>query len=88
MLHQIDRKRLALLQMKAKQLTERSQKDPRIEAQINDITEKVRAYETSKQPPTDKELRSVAQDEMKRAGIVQLGIKRPGADTVQPISAS
>jgi activator of 2-hydroxyglutaryl-CoA dehydratase/predicted nucleotide-binding protein (sugar kinase/HSP70/actin superfamily) len=88
MLHQIDRKRLALLQMKAKQLTERSQKDPRIEAQINDITEKVRAYETSKQPPTDKELRSVAQDEMKRAGIVQLGIKRPGVDTVQPISAS
>jgi hypothetical protein len=74
--------------MKAKQLTERSQKDARIEAQIQDITERVRAYEQSKKPPTDKELRATAQDEMKRAGIVQLGIKRNGADTVQPISAS
>ncbi|HXI57155.1 MAG TPA: BadF/BadG/BcrA/BcrD ATPase family protein, partial [Polyangia bacterium] len=88
MLHAIDRKRLALLQMKSQQLTERSQKDARIEAQIQDITERVRAYEQSKKPPTDKELRATAQDEMKRAGIVQLGIKRNGADTVQPISAS
>jgi len=88
MLHAIDRKRLALLQMKSKQLSERSQKDARIEAQIQDMTEKVRAYEQSKQPPSDKELRATAQDEMKRAGIVQLGIKRHGADTVQPISAS
>ncbi|HEX3697206.1 MAG TPA: BadF/BadG/BcrA/BcrD ATPase family protein [Polyangia bacterium] len=88
MLHQIDRKRLALLQMKAQQLTDRSQKDARVEAQIQEITDRVRAYELSKKPPTDKELRSAAQDEMKKAGIVQLGIKRPGADAVQPISAS
>ena len=88
MLHQIDRKRLALLQMKAQQLTERSQKDPRVETQINEITERVRAYELSKQAPTDKEMKAAAQEEMKRAGIVQLGIKRHGADAVQPISPS
>ncbi len=88
MLHQIDRKRLALLQMKAQQLTERSQKDPRVETQINEITDRVRAYELSKQAPTDKEMKAAAQEEMKRAGIVQLGIKRHGADAVQPISPS
>ncbi|HVR62996.1 MAG TPA: acyl-CoA dehydratase activase-related protein, partial [Polyangia bacterium] len=88
MLHQIDRKRLGLLQMKARQLTERAQKDPRVEQQIQEITERVRAYELAKKAPTDKELKAAAQEEMKRAGIVQLGIKRHGADAVQPISPS
>ena len=51
LLHKIDLKRLALLQMKAKQMADRTQKDERIEAQIQDITERVRAYELSKKPP-------------------------------------
>ena len=58
------------------------------EQQIQEITERVRAYELAREAPTDKELKAAAQEEMKRAGIVQLGIKRRGADAVQPISPS
>jgi activator of 2-hydroxyglutaryl-CoA dehydratase/predicted nucleotide-binding protein (sugar kinase/HSP70/actin superfamily) len=88
LLHQIDRKRLNLLQLKARQLAERSQKDDRVEQQIRDITEKVRVYEQSRQGPTKVELASAARDEMKKAGIMQLGIKRPGSDEIQPIAQS
>jgi activator of 2-hydroxyglutaryl-CoA dehydratase/predicted nucleotide-binding protein (sugar kinase/HSP70/actin superfamily) len=88
LLNQIDRKRLALLRMKAQQLTERSQKDEKIERQIGELTARVQAYELSKKPPTEQELKVAAQEEMKKAGIVQLGIKRRDAEEVQPIAVS
>jgi hypothetical protein len=75
LLNQIDQKRLTLLAMKAKQLAERSQKDPAVERQIEEITERVKAYEQSRAKPTAQELASAARDEMKKQGIVQLGIR-------------
>jgi hypothetical protein len=76
MLHEIDKKRLALLSMKKKQLVERSQMDASVERMIEEITARVAAYEAARQPPSDAELRSRAQDDMKKAGIMKLGIKR------------
>jgi activator of 2-hydroxyglutaryl-CoA dehydratase/predicted nucleotide-binding protein (sugar kinase/HSP70/actin superfamily) len=76
MLHQIDQKRLALLNLKQKHLRERSQHDEALERQILDITTRVRAYETARRPPSADELRAMAEAEMKQAGIVKLGIKK------------
>jgi activator of 2-hydroxyglutaryl-CoA dehydratase/predicted nucleotide-binding protein (sugar kinase/HSP70/actin superfamily) len=76
LLHEIDRKRLALLSLKAKQLADRSQKDPSVERQIQEITERVRAYELARAKPSAIELAAAARDEMKKQGIVQLGIHR------------
>jgi len=75
LLNEIDKKRLTLLSLKAKQLAERSQKDPAVERQIAEITERVKAYESSRAKPTELELASAARDEMKKNGIVQLGIR-------------
>jgi hypothetical protein len=90
LLHQIDRKRLSLLELKTKQLAQRSQKDEAVERQIQEITERVQAYELAKQQPTAQELAKTARDEMKKHGIVQLGIKRRDGnlppDSVQPIN--
>ena len=76
MLHEIDKKRLALLSMKRKQLAERAQRDDNVERMIAEVQARVAAYETARQPPSAAELRSLAQDEMKKAGIMKLGIKR------------
>jgi len=44
---------------------------------------RVAAYEAARQPPSDAELRSRAADDMKKAGIMKLGIKR--GDQVQKL---
>ena len=75
MLHQIDQKRLALLQLKRKQLADRAQQDPRVEQQIAEIMERERAYAAARQPPSDAELRGQAEAELKKAGIVRVGIR-------------
>ncbi|HEY8924919.1 MAG TPA: BadF/BadG/BcrA/BcrD ATPase family protein [Polyangia bacterium] len=79
-LHQIDKKRLALLTMKQKHLAERAQRDESVERLINEITERVKAYEAAREKPTAAELRANAEAEMKKAGIVRLGIKRREGD--------
>jgi len=76
MLHQIDRKRLALLTMKREHLAARAQTDEAIERQIQDIMARVRAYEETREAPSKAELRANAESEMKKAGIIRLGIKR------------
>ncbi|HEY4187008.1 MAG TPA: acyl-CoA dehydratase activase-related protein, partial [Polyangia bacterium] len=76
MLYAIDKKRLMLLSLKAKQLADRAQHDDNVARQIAEITERVGAYEQARQAPSAAELRSIAQDEMKKAGIMKLGIKR------------
>src|SRR6185295_15267592 len=47
LVHRIEKKRLELLGLKKAQLAERSQKDEAIERQIQEITERVKAYEMS-----------------------------------------
>src|SRR5450432_790676 len=76
MLHQIDQKRLALLNLKRRHLIERSQRDEVLEAQIAALTSRVRTYEEARQPPSSDEMRAAARAEMKKAGIVRLGIKK------------
>jgi activator of 2-hydroxyglutaryl-CoA dehydratase/predicted nucleotide-binding protein (sugar kinase/HSP70/actin superfamily) len=76
MLHQIDKKRLALLTLKAEQLERRAASDPALAAQIRELGERVKAYEQARQPPSDAERAAAAREEMRKAGIVSLGIKR------------
>jgi activator of 2-hydroxyglutaryl-CoA dehydratase/predicted nucleotide-binding protein (sugar kinase/HSP70/actin superfamily) len=85
LLHRIDRKRLELLGLKKAQLAERSQKDPAVERQIEDLTAKVRAYEAARAAKTAQELTADHADEMKKAGIVRLGIKKPDTETIARI---
>jgi hypothetical protein len=74
--HAIERKRLQLLSAKREQLAARAQKDETLEKMINDITQRVQAYELARQPKSDREHAAEAADEMKKAGIVRLGIKK------------
>jgi len=76
MLHQIDKKRLALLTLKRQQLADRAQHDETVERLIAEVEARVGAYQQARQPPSEAELRSQAADDMKKAGIVRLGIKR------------
>jgi activator of 2-hydroxyglutaryl-CoA dehydratase/predicted nucleotide-binding protein (sugar kinase/HSP70/actin superfamily) len=76
MLHQIDKKRLALLELKSAQLAARAHHDTTLAMQIADLTTRVRAYEAARSGPTDAERAAAARDEQKKAGIVRLGIKR------------
>ena len=85
LLHRIDLKRLELLGLKQKQLAERSQKDAAIERQIEELGVKVRAYEAARAAKTAQELTAERAEEMKKAGIVQLGIKRPDHETIARI---
>jgi activator of 2-hydroxyglutaryl-CoA dehydratase/predicted nucleotide-binding protein (sugar kinase/HSP70/actin superfamily) len=85
LLHRIDKKRLELLGMKKAQLAERSQKDPAVEQQIEQLTVKVRAYEAARAAKTAAELAAEQADEMKKAGIVRLGIKRSDSETIARI---
>lgn len=82
LLHRIDVKRLELLGLKKAQLAERSQKDEGIDRQIQDLIEKVRAYEAARARKTDAEIASEKADELKKAGIVRLGIKRGDGETI------
>jgi activator of 2-hydroxyglutaryl-CoA dehydratase/predicted nucleotide-binding protein (sugar kinase/HSP70/actin superfamily) len=76
LLNEIDKKRLALLSLKAEQLARRAHRDPALELQLGELTARVRAYEESRRGPSDAERAATAREEMKRAGIVRLGIKR------------
>jgi hypothetical protein len=76
LLHQIDQKRLALLSLKAEQLAARSRHDGALAAQIAEITARVRAYEEARARPSTAEEAAVAREDLRRAGIVKLGIKR------------
>ena len=85
LLHRIDRKRLELLGLKQAQLAERSQKDPAIEQQIEQLTVKVRAYEAARAAKTAAEIAAEQAEAMKNAGIVRLGIKRSDSETIARI---
>jgi hypothetical protein len=76
MLHAIDKKRLALLTLKAEQLAARAHRDPALELQLSEVTARVRAYEDARRGPSEMEMAATAREEMKKAGIVRLGIKR------------
>jgi predicted nucleotide-binding protein (sugar kinase/HSP70/actin superfamily) len=84
--HRIDQKRLELLGAKAKQLAERSQKDEALEKMIADVTDRVRAYEAAKRPTISEEAERAADAEaLARAGVIKMGIKRAGDETVARI---
>ncbi|MGO9710376.1 MAG: BadF/BadG/BcrA/BcrD ATPase family protein [Polyangiaceae bacterium] len=51
LLRALDHKRLELLELRAKQLAARSQKDPVVEAQINELRARVAQYEVAPAPP-------------------------------------
>jgi len=85
LLHRIDGKRLELLRLKEAQLAQRAQKDPAIARQIDELTAKVRAYEAARAEKTAAEKAAESADEMKTAGIVRLGIKRPETETIARI---
>jgi len=69
----IDKKRLELLSLKVRQLSDRKQQDPELEAQIAEITARVRAYEAPK-PAANPELPK---------GMVRLGKKTKDGDIVR-----
>jgi predicted nucleotide-binding protein (sugar kinase/HSP70/actin superfamily) len=78
LLHQIDQKRLALLRLKSEQLAVRAQKDPTLALQIEELMARVRAYEEARNAnaPSELERAAAAREELKKQGIVKLGIKR------------
>ena len=76
MLHEIDKKRLALLTLKAQQLAARSQNDGALQAQIDELTARVQAYAAARERPSDIERAAAAREDMAKAGIVRLRIKR------------
>ncbi len=51
LLASVDRKRLELLSMKRDQLAARKQSDPALEAQLAELSERIRAYEAPKRAP-------------------------------------
>jgi hypothetical protein len=79
--HAIERKRLELLQLKQSQLAARSQKDDALEQLIASLGERVQAYELARKPRPTREQAEEAADEMKKAGIVRLGIKKTDGDS-------
>jgi hypothetical protein len=54
---------------------------------ISELGERVQAYELARKPKTDKEKAAEAADEMKKAGIVRLGIRKTdgGSDVIARI---
>jgi predicted nucleotide-binding protein (sugar kinase/HSP70/actin superfamily) len=85
LLHRLESKRLELLRLKEAQLAQRSQKDPAITRQIDELAARVRAYEAARAEKSAAEKAAEQADEMKKAGIVRLGIKRPEAETIARI---
>jgi predicted nucleotide-binding protein (sugar kinase/HSP70/actin superfamily) len=76
LLHQIDQKRLALLTLKAEQLAARSQHDAGLALQIADLKARVQAYDEARRGPSELERAAAAREDLRRAGIVKVGIKR------------
>jgi activator of 2-hydroxyglutaryl-CoA dehydratase/predicted nucleotide-binding protein (sugar kinase/HSP70/actin superfamily) len=71
----LDEKRLELLRMKHAQLAEQKRHDPALAAQIEELTVKVHAYQTTsvaEEPPAAK------------TGLIQLRKKAPAAEAAQP----
>jgi predicted nucleotide-binding protein (sugar kinase/HSP70/actin superfamily) len=85
LLHRIEVKRLELLRLKQAQLAARSAQDPAVTRQIEELTARVRAYEAARAEKSAAEQAAERADELKKAGIVRLGIKRPDADTIARI---
>ena len=81
--HRIERKRIELLKMKSEQLEAQHRPDPGLKAQITDLEEKVRAYEL-RSKATDAER---AAEAAKSAGLVKVGIKRPGTEQVSRVAS-
>jgi predicted nucleotide-binding protein (sugar kinase/HSP70/actin superfamily) len=79
--HRIDQKRLELLEMKAKQLTERRAEDKVLVAQIEALREKVRTY-APKHVTATTTLETEAKD-LAQKGIVKLGRKTKDGDIVR-----
>ena len=65
---------------------ERAQGDETLERTIAELTARVRAYQAARQPASPAELRAENAAELKRVGIVKLGIKRHDG-TVQTLGA-
>ncbi|MDX2089668.1 MAG: acyl-CoA dehydratase activase-related protein, partial [Kofleriaceae bacterium] len=84
--HRIDLKRIELLSAKQAQLAERRSKDPSIDQQIAELRAKVQAYEAARARKSDFELAAERAEELKRAGIVKLGIKRRDSDSIARLS--
>ncbi len=85
LLHRIDLKRLELLGLKRQQLADRSQKDESIERQIVDLGVRVRAYASARAEKSDTEKAADAADNMKKAGIVRIGIRRADENDIARI---
>jgi predicted nucleotide-binding protein (sugar kinase/HSP70/actin superfamily) len=85
LVHRIEVKRLELLRLKEAQLAQRAQKDPAITRQIEDLAQRVRAYEAARAAKTAAEKAAERADALKQDGIVRLGIKRPETETIARI---
>jgi activator of 2-hydroxyglutaryl-CoA dehydratase/predicted nucleotide-binding protein (sugar kinase/HSP70/actin superfamily) len=83
--YRIERKRLELLRARERQLAERRLADQALARQIAEAAEKVRAYETARGCKTEAELAAERAEELKRMGIVRLGIKRADSETIARI---
>jgi hypothetical protein len=81
--YRIDLKRIELLKMKKEQLEAQHRPDPALALQIEQLMQRVKEYEHT-------DLQTAAQKataEAKAAGLVKLGVKRPGVDQVARISS-
>ncbi|MCG5055276.1 MAG: CoA activase [Myxococcales bacterium] len=81
----IEEKRLQLLQLKRQQLADRRLRDEAIEKQIAELSERVRAYADARAAKTEAEKAAEAAEAAQKAGIIKLGIKRPGSDGIARI---
>ncbi len=81
--YRIEKKRIELLKMKVEQLEAQHRPDPVLKAQIVDLEEKVKAYEL-RSKSTDAER---AAEAAKAAGLVKVGIKRPGTEQVSRVAS-
>ncbi|MDP9034917.1 MAG: acyl-CoA dehydratase activase-related protein [Myxococcota bacterium] len=73
----LDHKRLELLQLRKEQLAARNQRDPAIDAQLEELGNRLRAYEAPVSPPDARQILN--------GGIIKLGKKTPeGVVRVQP----
>jgi predicted nucleotide-binding protein (sugar kinase/HSP70/actin superfamily) len=83
--YRIERKRVELLRAKEAQLRARRLRDEALERQLAVAVEKVRAYEAARAPKSDAELTAERAEELRRAGIVKIGIKRADSENIARI---
>ncbi len=74
----IDQKRLELLRMKQAEVEARRGADPALQAQIDALTEKVKAYQVAPSEP---------EPETAKSGLIQLGKKKTSLSTTQASEA-